>query len=210
MAIRVLLCEDHVMFLEFLDGFLSRADFEVVGHAENGFQAVELARKTQPDVVITDLAMPDLNGLDAAQQILEVSPKTKIIALTMHSEDEYVVNALRAGVKGYVLKTQARDDLVRAIREVLRGAVYLSPEVSHLLVDAYLRGDKLSDDPLTPRERQVLQLVAEGKTTREAADILGISVKTVETHRGNIMEKLGIHGTAGLVRYAIRIGLVSA
>jgi DNA-binding NarL/FixJ family response regulator len=149
-------------------------------------------------------------GLDAATQIHKVSPNTRTILLTMYTEDQYVLEALRAGLRGYVIKTQAAADLVRAIREVLQNGVYLSPGISRTLVEAYLSGTAMPADPLTPRERQVLQLVAEGKTTKEVAMVLGLSVKTAETHRTKIMRKLEIHETAGLVRYAIRRGLVRA
>ena len=149
-----------------------------------------------------------MNGLDAAREIGKVSPETRTILLTMHTEDPYVVDALRAGVKGYLLKTQAATDLMQAVREVSRGAIYLSPGISRGIVEAYLAKTDFPPDPLTPREREVLQLVAEGKTTKEAAAILGVSVKTAESHRTRIMEKLNIHETAGLVRYAIRRGLI--
>jgi DNA-binding NarL/FixJ family response regulator len=152
--------------------------------------------------------MPLLNGLDAAVQIQRHSPGTKTILLTMYTEDQYVLEAFRNGLRGYVIKTQAAADLVQAIREVLRNAVYLSPGISRAVVEAYLTKTDVPTDPLTPREREVLQLVAEGKTTKEIATVLGLSVKTAETHRTKIMRKLEIHETAGLVRYAIRRGLV--
>jgi len=159
-------------------------------------------------VAVLDLAMPLLNGLDTAREILRISPRTRTILLTMHPEDHYIFEALRAGIEGYVLKTQAAEDLVRAIREVFRGMIYLSPGVSRAVVQAYLAKTDLPPDPLAPRERQVLQLVAEGKTTKEIAVLLGISVKTAESYRSRIMQKLDIHETAGLVRYAIRRGLI--
>jgi len=151
-----------------------------------------------------------LNGVDAAREMLHSEPRMKAILLTMYTEDPYVLEALRAGISGYVLKTQAAVDLVQAIREVTRGSIYLSPGVSRAVVDAYRHKSDLPPDPLSPREREVLQLVAEGKTTKEIAGVLNISVKTAESHRMHIMSKLDIHETAGLVRYAIRRGLIQA
>ena len=208
MSIQVLLADDHQIMRQGLKGLLEREGFTVIAEASDGREAVRLAEKGDPDVAILDLAMPQLNGLDAARQIVRSSPRTKAIILTMHTEDPYVLEALRAGVGGYVLKTQAAADLLQAIREVTRGAIYLSPGVSRALVDAYRARTDLPADPLSPREREVLQLVAEGKTTKEVAVALGVSTKTAETHRTRIMEKLDIHETANLVRYAIRRGIV--
>ena len=157
---------------------------------------------------VLDLAMPLLNGLDAISELRRVSPNTLTILLTMYTDRPYVLQALQAGARGYVLKTQAADDLVRAIHEVWGGAVYLSPGVAVGLVDAYLSKDEEPKEPLTARERQILQLVAEGKTTKAIAEMLGITFKTAESHRNRIMKKLDIHQTAGLVRYAIRRGLI--
>ena len=205
---RILLADDHAVVREGLRALLESTGFQVVGEAGDGREAVGLAAKLQPDVVAMDISMPDLNGIDAARSVLRAAEGTRVIVLTMHAEDSYVVEALRAGVRGYVLKTQAAADLVRAIHEVLRGAIYLSPAVSSTLVRAYLAGTPLPPDPLTPREREVLQLIAEGYSTKEAAARLGVSVKTAETHRTRLMNKLDIHDTAGLVRYATRRGLV--
>jgi DNA-binding NarL/FixJ family response regulator len=160
-------------------------------------------------VAVLDIGMPLLNGLDAAREVGKVSPGTKTILLTMHTEDNYVLEALRAGIKGYVVKSQAAADLIQAISEVSRGRVYLSPSISQVVVQAYLTQSELPPDPLTAREREVLQLIAEGKTTKEIASLLGISVKTAESHRTRLMEKLGIHETASLVRYAMRRGLIT-
>jgi len=203
----VLVADDHVMFREGVKALLEREGFDVFAEAGDGHEAIALARAHQPDVAVLDLAMPMLNGLEAAREIHHVSPQTRSILLTMHDEDRYVLEAVRAGVRGYVVKTQATADLVQAIRDTVRGHIYLCPAVSRALVDAYLTGSDAPVDPLTTRERQVLQLVAEGHTTKDIARLLDLSVKTAETHRGRIMEKLGIHGTAGLVRYAIRHGL---
>jgi len=187
---------------------LERAGFKVVGEASDGQEAVRRVRDLGPDVAVLDLAMPLLNGLDAAREIVRVAPRTRPIVLTVHSEEPYVMKALRVGVKGYVLKTQAAPDLVQAINEVSRDRLYLSPGISRAVVEAYLAKTELPPDPLSPREREVLELVAEGKTTKEIARILGVSVKTAEAHRTRIMAKLDIHETAGLVRYAIRRGLI--
>jgi len=208
MPLRIILADDHLIVRQGLRSILEREAYTVLGEAGDGREALRLAQELRPDVAVLDLAMPLLNGLDAAREIARVSPQTKAILLTMHTEDPYVMEALRAGVKGYLLKTQAAQDLVQAIREVSRGAMYLSPGISRTLVEAYLAKSELPPDPLTPREREVLQLVAEGKTTKEVAVILGVSVKTAESHRTRIMGKLEIHESASLVRYAIRRGLV--
>jgi two-component system response regulator NreC len=208
MAIHVLLADDHAVVREGLRGLLERDGLKVVGDVSNGREAVRAAEGTQPDAAILDLTMPLLNGLDAAREILRASPRTKSVILTMHDEDRYVLEALRAGVKGYVLKTQATLELTQAIREVIRGGIYLSPSISSAVVDAYLRKSEVAIDPLTARERQVLQLVAEGNTTKEIAELISVGPKTAESYRARIMQKLGIHHTAGLVRYAVRHGLV--
>jgi len=208
MALRILLADDHMIVRQGLRALLERAGFEVVAEATNGQEAVALAEKHKPDVAVLDLMMPTLNGLDAGRQILQSGAKTAIVLLTMQTDEHHVARALRAGIKAYLLKTQASDDLVRAIRDVVRGQVFLSDAVSRVVVDGYLSGIAAPEDPLAPREREVLQLVAEGKTSKEIAEILGVSVKTAESYRSHIMDKLDIHETAGLVRYAIRRGLV--
>lgn len=182
----------------------------MVGEASDGREAVKLCAKFRPDVALLDVTMPLLNGIDAAREISKANPATRLILLTMHTEDHLVLESLRAGVRGYVLKTRAADELIQAIRAVCKGEMYLTQSISRTIVQAFLAKDTLPDSPLTDRERQVLQLVAEGKTTKEIASLLGISVKTAESHRSNIMEKLNIHDTAGLVRYAIRSGLIES
>jgi len=208
MPTRILLADDHVIVRQGLRALLERAGLEVVGEAADGHEAVRLAGDLHPDVAILDFAMPRLNGLDAAKEVRRRSSATRTILLTMHTEDHYVLEALQAGVSGYVVKTQAAADLVQAIHEVSRKAMYLSPVVSRTIVDAYLGKTAPPADVLSSRERQVLQLVAEGKTTKEIATLLGVSTKTADSHRTRLMRKLEIHDTAGLVRYAIRRGLI--
>ena len=208
MGVTVLLADDHPVFRQGLRMLLERERFEILGEAADGLEAIALAERLRPEVVVVDLAMPVLNGIDAVREIGRRSPRSKAILLTMYTEEHHVLEALRAGVKGCVSKSQAAEHLLQAIQDVRAGGVYLSPHVSGAVVQAYLAKTELPYDPLTPRERQVLQLIAEGKTTKEAAIVLDVSVKTAETHRTNLMEKLDIHSTAGLVRYAIRRGLL--
>jgi DNA-binding NarL/FixJ family response regulator len=207
MPLKILLAEDHEVVREGLRALLEVRGFAVVGTASDGAEAVSLCGQLQPDVAVLDFSMPSMNGALAAVEIRRVSPKTATVVLSAHREEPYVLEALRAGVRGYVLKTSAAGDLVAAIQEVSRGHAYLSPQVSGALVKAFLSKSELPNDPLSPRERQVLQLVAEGKTSKVVASQLGISLKTAESHRARIMEKLEIHETAGLVRYALRHGL---
>jgi DNA-binding NarL/FixJ family response regulator len=208
MSLRLLLADEHSIIRQGVKSLLEQEGIEVVGEAADGREAVRLARKLQPNLAIVDFAMPLLNGLDACRSILRESPATRIIFLTLCDAAERVLAALKAGIKGYVLKTQAAADLIQAIHQVQQGSLYLSPSISHVVVDAYLNKAEVPSDPLTPREREVLQLVAEGKTTKEIADLLCTSFKTAESHRAHIMRKLEIHQTAGLVRYAIREGLI--
>jgi DNA-binding NarL/FixJ family response regulator len=207
---RVLLADDHVIVRQALGALLEREGFEVVGAVGDGQEALRVARERRPDVAILDFSMPLLNGLDAAREILHACPRTRAILLTMHTDDHRVLEALRAGVRGYVVKSQAAADLIRAIHEVLRGATYLSPGISETVVQAYLNKSDVPVDPLSPREREVLQLIAEGKSTKEIAGLLSISFKTAESHRTRLMRKTNIHETASLVRYAVRRGLVQA
>jgi len=209
MRLRILLADDHVMVRQGLRSLLESEHYDVVAEAADGVEAVRLSRKLHPDAAVLDLAMPGLNGVDAGREIHHVSPKTRTILLTMHTERQYLLEALRAGFRGCILKTHAATELVRAIREVCTGdGPYLSPGVSRVVLDAYLAKSGLPPDPLSDRERQVLRLIASGQSTKEVAATLGRSVKTAESHRGHIMEKLDIHETAGLVRYAIRNGLI--
>src|SRR5262245_6388849 len=210
MAIRVLLADDHLVVREGLKAILERQGLQPVGEASDGREAVRLAAKLTPDVALLDISMPSMNGLDAAREIHAASPATTTVILTKHSEDPYVVAALKAGVRGYVLKSQAATDLVQAIQQVCRGQVYLSPGISGVVVDALRSKTDTPAEPLSPRERQVLQLIGEGKSTKEVAQVLRISVKTAESHRTRLMQKLDIHELASLVRYAIRQGLIEA
>lgn len=205
---RVLIADDHPLLRQGLRTLLEKEGFDVVGAAADGHEAVALAAKLGPDVAVLDIAMPGLNGLDAARELLRQRFAKATVLLTMHTEDHYVLEALRAGVKGYVLKSQAPQAVAEAIRQAFRGGVYLSPGISRILVDAYVSKREPADEVLSRRERQVLQLVAEGKTTKEIAQILDVSVKTADSHRGRLMKKLDIHETAGLVRYAIRRGVI--
>jgi DNA-binding NarL/FixJ family response regulator len=208
MPVQVLLADDHQIVRDGMKVFLEREGYKVNAEAQNGREAVRLALQLRPEVVVLDITMPMLNGLDAAREILSNLASTKIILLTMHNERSYVLEGLRLGAKGFVTKTHAGEDLVQAIRHSLQGKTYLSPELSQVVFESIQMKDDVLKDPLTPRERQVLQLVAEGKTAKESAGLLNISTKTAETHKARIMEKLNIHETAGLVRYAIRIGLI--
>ncbi len=203
-----MLADNHVLVRQALKTLLESEGMEVVGGADQGRDAVALAAALKPDVAVLDVSMPVMNGLDAAQQMRAVSPATRPLLLTRHDEDAYVTAALRAGVRGYVLKSQAATDLVNAIRQVHRGGVYLSPGISGALADAFQSRADRTGEPLSPRERQVVRLVGEGKATKEIAVAMGISIKTVESHRTRVMQKLGLHNVAGLVRYAIREGLI--
>jgi len=208
MPIRVVLADDHALVRQALRTFLEREGFEVVAEASDGQEVMRVVPKLQPDIAIVDISMPLLNGLAATHELKRSSPRTKVVVVTQHDEDQYVVESIRAGVRGYVLKTQVATDLVEALRQVDRGGVYLSPGISRAIVQAYLSKSDFPPDPLTSRERQVLQHIGEGKSTKELAALMGISTKTAESHRARLMQKLDIHETASLVRYAIRRGLV--
>jgi DNA-binding NarL/FixJ family response regulator len=206
---RVVLADDHVIFRQGLRAVLEREGLTIVGEASDGHAAVRLCEAERPEIAILDIAMPLLNGVDAAREVRRLSPETRIVLLTMYAEEPYVLASLRAGVEGYVLKSNAAGDLIQAIAAVSRGEVYLSPGVSRTVVQAFLAGTPVADEPLSVREREVLQLIAEGKNMKEIGDLLGISNRTAETHRARIMDKLGIRDVPGLVRYAIKRGLIS-
>src|SRR5256714_5157089 len=210
MATRVLVADDHPVVRQGLKSLLTREGFSVVGEAADGREALRQVESSHPEVALLDLAMPGLNGLDAAREIMQTSAGTKVVILTQHTEEPYVLEALRAGVHGYVLKNQSVTDVVQAIRDVIRGKLYVSAAISDVVVSAYRGQTKLPADNLTTREREVLQLVAEGYSTKRIAEVLGIARKTAESHRSHLMVKLGIHEIAGLVRYAVRHGLVQA
>lgn len=208
-AIEVILADDHPMVRQGLRLLLEKTGTQkVVGEASDGYEAVQLAKQLRPDVVVLDLSMPLLNGLDAAREIRKHSPRTNCLVLTVHNEESYVLEALQVGIRGYVVKSQAAAELAQAIDEVARGRIYLSPSISHAVLDACLDKAIVPHNELSLREREVLQLVAEGKTSKEIAVVLGLGTRTAESHRARIMKKLDIHDTAGLVRYAVRRGLV--
>jgi DNA-binding NarL/FixJ family response regulator len=211
--IRVLLADDHTLVRAGIRGLLKDLEnVEVVGEAGDGQEAVRLAESLRPDVVLLDVGMPGLNGLEVAGRLATLDASMRVVILSMHTSEEYVLRALRAGCAGYLLKGSAVSELELAVRAVARGETYLSPAVSKHVMDDYVRRTGGSSDPLdalTPRQREVLQLVAEGNTSKDIAERLGLSFKTVEAHRAQIMERLGLHDLAGLVRFAVRIGLVS-
>jgi DNA-binding NarL/FixJ family response regulator len=212
MTIRVLLADDHNIVREGLRSLLEKEpDIDIVAMADNGRTAVQLAAELKPDVVVLDIAMPELNGIEATRRISRDDPQIKVLALSMHSARRFVTEALSAGAKGYLLKDCAAEELVRAIRTVAGNETYLSPKVAGLIVKDYLKHSPettLSDNScLTNREREILQLIAEGESTKETAFKIGVSIKTVETHRQQIMKKLNLHSVAELTRYAIREGL---
>jgi DNA-binding NarL/FixJ family response regulator len=214
MKTRVLLADDHKIVRDGLRLLIGRCeDMEVVAEAETGRDAVRLSRKHLPQIVIMDISMPDLNGIDATRQILAEVEGVKVIALSMHSDKQYVDGMLRAGVSGYLLKDCAADELIQCIRIVLSGRICLSPGITGILVHEYLQPTKdqilSAHAELSDREREVLQLIAEGHSTKDIAQSLHISIKTVETHRKNIMEKANLHSVAELTKYAIRHGLTS-
>jgi len=208
--VRVLVADDHAVVRQGFRALLERNGFDVAGEATNGLDAVHLAGELKPDIALLDVSMPVMNGLDAGREIQRTHENTHVVLLTMHAEEHLMAAALRTGIRAYVLKSQATEDLVAAIRAVMRRQVYLNPGLSKFAVDAYIKGEAAAADPLAPRERQVLQLVAEGRTSKEIAAVLGLRAKTAESYRARVMEKLDIHDTAGLVRYAIRQGIVEA
>jgi two-component system response regulator NreC len=212
---RILLVEDHIVVRQGLKALLSgEADIEVVGEADNGREALQGVSDLQPDLVLMDISMPGLNGIEATRQICQNHPGVEVVILSMHSNEEYVFQVLRAGASGYVLKQSDSSEVLTAIRAALAGGSFLSPPISRAVIDDYIhraeaRGRSDTLDLLTPREREVLQLLAEGLSNQEIADQLSISVKTVETHRGNMMKKLSVESKTELVKYALRKGWAS-
>jgi two-component system, NarL family, response regulator NreC len=207
---RILLADDHAVVRKGFRLILeSQPDMEVVGEASNGRDAVALAEQLKPDIVVMDVSMPELSGIEATRRMAEVSPRTRVLALSMHKDSVYVREILRAGAKGYLLKDAADGDLLSALRSVARGEGYLSPAVSEAVLSDYRRHVTNPVDLLTGREREVLQMIAEGKTNKDIANALNLSVYTVEAHRGRIMEKLNLHNTGDIVRFALRNGLIA-
>ena len=214
MKIKIVLADDHKIVREGLKNLLDKEwDIEIIGEADNGRAALQIVQNLDPDIIIMDIGMPQLNGIEAAKRIKEISPEIKIIALSMHSDKQFVTGMLQAGSSGYLLKDCAVDELVDAIRTVVDNKIYLSSEISGIVVNEYMQNltklDESNFSDLTDREREVLQLIAEGTTTKNISERLFISVKTVESHRKNIMDKLKLYTVPELTKYAIRSGLTS-
>lgn len=214
-TIRILLADDHTVVRKGLRLLLeTQPDFSVIADAADGREAVALAEKLSPDVVVMDVAMPTLNGIEAARQITGKQPQTAVVFLSMHSDEGYVLKALKAGARAYLLKDSAEYDLINAVKAVSEGKAFFSPAISKMLVEDYMRQmrEKAVEDSyelLTTREREVLQLLAEGKNNKDVANVLNLSLYTVETHRSNIFQKLNLHSGAELILYAIRKGVIS-
>ena len=214
-TIRVLIADDHPLIRSGLRALLGRErEFEVVGEAVDGYQALELVEQLKPDVAMLDVSMPRLNGIDVAQKISEKTPSTRVIIVSIHSDEGYVLRALKAGAKGYLLKASPEGDILSAVRAVAAGHAYLSPEISRLLVEEYVRemqfrGVEDSYALLSIREKEILQLLASGSSNRQIAELIHVSVATVETHRTNIFQKLGVHSLPELILYAVRKGLLT-
>lgn len=212
--IRIILADDHTVIRSGLRLLLEQQpDFKVVAEAEDGRQAVQLVAEHHPDVVILDIGMPRLNGIEATRQIVAQEPHPNVVILSMHSDESYVLRALKAGARGYILKNAADADLIRAVRAVSEGKSFFSPVIGKMLLEDYVRQVREKEvedsyDLLTPREREILQLLAEGKTNKEVANVLGLSPHTIETHRGNILEKLNLHSVPELILYAVRKGII--
>jgi len=211
--IKILIADDHSLVRDGIRAILqSVPDFEVVDEASDGLEAIEKIRDKSPHLVLMDIGMARLNGLDAAQRVHKEFPATRVVILSMHANEEYVLQALRAGVSGYLLKDSKKQELIFAIRTISEGHTYLSPQVSRHVIENYVsRVDRQASplEQITPRQREILKLIAEGRTNKEIAQVLNISVKTVDTHRTQLMERLDIHDIAGLVRFAIKMGLVN-
>jgi two-component system, NarL family, response regulator NreC len=207
--IHILLVDDHAVVRQGFKMILAaQPDMEIVGEAGNGREALDLAGQMQPDVIVMDVAMPELNGIEATRRVADLSPRSRVLALSMHKDSVYVREILRAGARGYLLKDSIASDLLAAVRAVARGEGYLSPGVSDAVLNDYRRHVTDPIDLLSSREREVLQMIAEGKTNKEIATVLNLSVYTVDAHRGRIMEKLNLHSVTDLVRFAVRCGLV--
>ncbi len=212
--IRIVLADDHTIIRSGLRLLLDQQpDFKVVAEASNGREAVDLAAKEQPDVAVLDIGMPQLNGIEATQQIASKESQTKVVILSMHADEGYVLRALKAGARAYILKNSAEADLIRAVRAVADGKSFFSPVISKMLLEDYVRQirDKHVEDSydlLTPREREILQLLAEGRTNKGVATLLHLSVYTVDAHRGNILQKLNLHGVPEMILYAVRKGII--
>jgi two-component system response regulator NreC len=213
--VRIVIAEDHTILREGLKSLLSsNPGFEIVGEAGDGREAIRCAEKLKPDLILTDLSMPRMNGMEAIKEIKRESPATKVLVLTVHRAEEYILATFKAGADGYVLKDSTHSELVTAVKKVLNGRHYISPEISEKVIDGYLEGKKTlkprtSWETLTQREREILKLIAEGYKNKEIADDLCISVKTVEKHRANLMEKLDLHNVQALTAFAIEKGVVS-
>ena len=212
--IRVFLADDHLILREGIRSLLEKVpDIEMIGEADNGSEAVTKVKQLMPDVVLMDITMPGLNGLEATRQIKQEDPSMKVLILTMHETDQYLSEMLEAGASGYVVKTTTSSELISAIRAVYQGDVHLYPSIARMLVEDYLRKvkigeEKISYNGLTPREKEILRYIAEDKQNKEIADLLSISVRTVQAHRTNLMDKLGAHDRTELVKYAIRKGII--
>ena len=213
--IRILLADDHGVVRKGLRFLLTQdPEIEIAGEAEDGREAVRLAAELQPNIVIMDIAMPQLNGLDAAQQITKANPRAAVIMLSMYSDEEFLIRALSAGAKGYLLKDSAEADVLRAVHAVAQGRTYFTPSIAHTLLEDYMRrlqqeGVQDRYDLLTDREREILQLLAEGRSNKDVATLLNLSIHTVDTHRTNFMQKLGLHNTAEIVIYAMRKKIIT-
>jgi len=213
--VRIVIAEDHTILREGLRSLLSSsANFEIIGEAGDGREAIRQAKKFKPDLILTDLSMPKMNGMEAIKEIKRESPATKVLVLTVHRAEEYILATFRAGADGYLLKDSTHSELLMAVKKVLSGTHYISPEISEKVIEGYIEGKKslksrTSWETLTQREREILKLIAEGYRNKEIADDLCISVKTVEKHRANLMEKLDLHSIQALTTFAIEKGLVS-
>ena len=213
--LKILIVDDHALFREGLHFILAKhGDIAVVGDANNGIEAIEKVKALDPDIVLLDIAMPRLNGIDTMKQIMSHSQKTNVIILTMHSNDQYIHETLTSGANGYVLKESASEDLIAAIRAVAGGEAYLSPSISKRLITHHIKGGKRAAtggskyETLTQREKEVLRMISQELTTRQIAEILFLSIRTIENHRHNIMKKLDVHSKTGLIKYAIQEGLL--